>query len=184
MSNDTKDAVEKIVDAKLSDYDTSEKPTPVAKTGGGGDLLSGHMSKLYGRKPAKPKRVQGYRPATSYDDYKKLVPAIETPSVFSKAKVDEVLKQCKELPTPDSPQKNYAGYSRTEWDTLLEVVSRYMLDVVEGAGLHVKGGFSPDGLRADLSLTLQRHFMHHDPYDKRNRWISVDGRIDSDERKP
>jgi hypothetical protein len=31
---------------------------------------------------------------------------------------------------------------------------------------------------------MQEGFMHEDPYDKKRRFISVDGRIDSDERKP
>lgn len=154
------------------------------------DKLSDYVdvSKVREVKPAKTytprKTVTTGRKSTSADDYAKFVPAIKTPSVFSKAKVDEVLMQCRELPTPDKPIKNYAGYSRKEWDTLVDVVARYMADVCEGAGLHYKGMFAAEGLRKALSVAMQENFFHHDPYDKRNRYISVDGRIDSDKRKP
>jgi hypothetical protein len=39
-------------------------------------------------------------------------------------------------------------------------------------------------VRKHVSLMMQEAFMHEDPYDKKRRFISVDGRIDSDERKP
>jgi len=175
MSQQIESAVDKIVRKSLDAYSTEKEGTQVAAT-------TSVPKSTYGRKTAT--KATASRSVTSYEDYAKQVPAIRTPSVFSKAKVDEVLLQCRELPTPDKPQKNYAGYSRKEWDTLVEVVTRYTADVCEGAGLHYKGMFSPDAFKRAMSVALQENFFHHDPYDKRNRYISVDGRIDSDERKP
>ena len=166
----TQEAVDKIVRKKLNEYANVEREevTP---------------AKTY--TPSRPTKVaKTYRRVTTQEEYEKLVPAIKTPSAFSKAKVDEVLVQCRELPTPDKPQKNYAGYSRQEWDTLLEVLSRYTADVCEGAGLQYKSWLSPEAFRKALSLALQENFLHVDPYDNRKRYISVDGRIDSDTRKP
>lgn len=187
MSNNADNAVEKIVSKSMEAYGLrDEKPKPAAT-----DFFDDLEDDEEWTRPA-PRR-QTYKPAykpaqtrrvTSKEDYEKMVPAIKTPSVFSKAKVDELLLQCRELPTPDKPQKNYAGYSRKEWDTLVDVVAKYLLDVVEGAGLECKGIFFKSSLREDLSLTLQKHFNHRDPYDQVRRMISVDGRIDSDERKP
>ena len=125
------------------------------------------------------------RPVMSRQDWLKSHPEAATPSVMSKAKVDKTLLACRELPTPDQPIKNYAGYSREEWDKLVGVMSTYMGDVAEGAGLIYKGGmFGPDDLRKGMSMLLQKCFKHQDPWDQRYRSISVDGRIDSDERKP
>lgn len=173
MTKQTSDVVGAIVREKLSDYvemgeqtrgaEVAKAKTPRAKTKSA---------------PVSPRRV------TSYADYAKRVPAVQTPHVFRQAEVDRVLLDCRELPTPDKPIKDYAGYSRAEWDKLLGVLASYMADVCEGAGLHYKGSFAVGSFRKGLSVLLQQHFMHHDPYDKRNRFISVDGRIDSDERKP
>ena len=168
MTKQANDVVNKIAGSKLADYGI-EREAPTAKTTA--------PRKTYTQKYTP-------KPATSYADYAKRVPAIQTPSAFSKAKVDEVLMRCRELPTPDKPQKNYAGYSRKEWDMLVDVVSGYMLDVVEGAGLISKGSMSGATVRKHVSLMMQEAFMHEDPYDKKRRFISVDGRIDSDERKP
>ena len=142
----------------------------------------------------KPKSVKRHvysapvttrRPVMPRQDWLKSHPEAATPSVMSKAKVDKTLLACQELPTPDQPIKNYAGYSRKEWDKLVGVMTSYMGDVAEGAGLIYKGGmFGPDDLHKGMSMLLQKCFKHCDPYDKRYRSISVDGRIDSDERKP
>jgi len=96
MTKQANDVVNKIAGSKLADYGI-EREAPTAKTTA--------PRKTYTQKYTP-------KPATSYEDYAKRVPAIQTPSVFSKAKVDEVLMRCRELPTPDKPQKNYAGYSR------------------------------------------------------------------------
>ena len=169
-------AVDTIVRTKLSEYNTSEPE--VAATTPAPSKPTHKTRNTYSRNKPATRRV------TSYDEYAKRVPAIQTPSVLSKEKVDAILLQCRELPTPDKPIKNYAGYSREEWDKLLEVLARYMADVCEGAGLQYKGSMSVNWFRKGLSVLLQESFMHADPYDKKRRFISVDGRIDSDERKP
>lgn len=169
MTKPVESVVKKIVSDKLSDYvevreAETAKPTAARKTA------------TY--------KAPAARRVTSYDEYAKRTPAIRTPSVFSKAKVDEKLLRMQELPTPDKPIKNYAGYSREEWDFVLDEASGYLADVLEGAGLVYKGGFSVSHFRKGLSILLQESFKHRDPFDKRNRFISVDGRIDTDERKP
>lgn len=130
--------------------------------------------------PVRPKR-----PVMSRQEWLKLHPEAATPSVSSKAKVDKTLLACQELPTPDQPIKGYAGYSREEWDKLVGVMSSYMADVAEGAGLIYKGQmFCPQEWRDGLSVLMQKCFTHTDPYDHKRRYISVDGRIDTDERQP
>ena len=175
MTDATK-VTDKLVKTKLADYSTEPKPKPVQTP----DLFAS------GRRQPSTRKTKTYspKPVTSAADYARKYPAIQTPSALSKAKVDQLLLDCRELPTPDKPQKNYAGYSRDEWDRLLAVVARYTADVCEGAGLHYKGNMAVEHFRKGLSILLQESFMHHDPYDKRNRFISVDGRIDTDERKP
>lgn len=170
MTKQADEVVKEITRSKLSDYGLEEtREAPTAKT-------------IAPRKTYTPRYTP--KPATSAEDYAKRYPAIQTPSVLSKAKVEQVLLDCRELPTPDKPQKNYAGYSRQEWDKLVEVVTHYTLDVVEGAGLVSKGAMAGAVVRKHVSLMLQEGFMHEDPWDKKRRFISVDGRIDSDERKP
>lgn len=167
-----KTQVDKIIDKTLSSYvELDREEAKPAKT-----YTSSRKTSQW--KPAYQRRV------TSYDDYVERVPAVQTPSVFTKAEVDAVLLQCRELPTPDKPIKNYAGYSREEWDTLLGVLASYMADVCEGAGLVYKGGMAVGHFKNGLSVLLQESFAHRDPFDKRNRYISVDGRIDTDARKP
>jgi len=129
--------------------------------------------------------VKSKRPVMPRQEWLKLHPEAATPSVSSKAKVDKTLLACQELPTPDQPIKGYAGYSREEWDKLVGVMSSYMADVAEGAGLIYKGQmFCPQEWRDGLSVLMQKCFTHTDPYDQKRRYISVDGRIDTDDRKP
>ena len=183
--NDADQAIEKITKGKLSSYGIEEEQTAAKQ-----DLFPSapHSNRDIAPRVHKPRRKTysaPKRPVMSREDWIKMHPEARTPSVMSKGKTDETLLACQELPTPDQPIKGYAGYTREEWDKLLYVVARYMADVVEGAGLIYKGGlFCPDNFRDGLSLLLQQNFSHHDPYDQRPRSISVDGRIDTDERKP
>ena len=173
MNKQASDVVGAIVREKLSDYVEMGEQTR------GAELAKAKAPRAKTKSaPVSPRRV------TSYADYAKRVPAIQTPHVFRQAEVDRVLLDCRELPTPDKPIKNYAGYTRQEWDKLLDVVVRHMADVCEGAGLVYKGSMSVGHFRKGLSVLMQESFVHRDPWDERNRFISVDGRIDSDERKP
>lgn len=179
------DAIDEIVSDSMSNYGIEqEKPKPqiLPSTGFGNSRSTVSPAKtrraVY-HAPAKTKK-----PAKSVLEYRDRWPASATPHVLSKAKADETLLQCRELPTPDKPIRNYAGYSREEWDKLIEVLGSHFADTAEGAGLIYKGGFSARAFRKDLSILLQVHFKHLDPYDSKYRFISVDGRTDSDERKP
>ena len=186
MKNDNPDnAIEKITKKQLSSYGIEEEQTAAKQ-----DLFSSapHSNHDIATRKYKPRRKTKYapmRPVMSREEYLKRYPEAATPSVSSRANVDKLLLACQELPTPDQPIKGYAGYTREDWDKLVSIIARYTADVAEGAGLIYKGGmFCPDNLRKSLSLALQANFSHHDPYDKRPRSISVDGRIDTDERKP
>jgi hypothetical protein len=179
------EAIDEIVGESMSSYGLEkEKPAPenlpIRNTGSS----SPNASSAKTRRAIYHAPRKSAKPVTSQLDWQEKYPASQTPHVFNQAKVDDLLLRCRELPTPDKPIKNYAGYSREEWDKLLGVLSTYLADVAEGAGLLYKGGFSADAFRKDLSILLQVHFKHHDPYDHRNRYISVDGRIDTDERQP
>lgn len=164
------DIVKDIARTKLSEYGAGEVEQATESTTAPAPRVP---------KYAKPARKSPYaRKSTSQEDYAKLVPAIKTPSVLSKAKVDELLVKCRELPTPDSPQKNYAGYTIEEWSTLVDVISRYAADVCEGAGLQYKSFLSPEQFRKAMSAAMLHAFNHVDPYDKRIRFISVDGKLE------
>ena len=183
--NDADQAIEKITKGKPSSYGIEEEQTAAKQ-----DLFPSapHSNHDVATRKYKPRRKTNYapmRPVMSREEYIRLHPEAATPSVSSKARVDKLLLACQELPTPDQPIKGYAGYTREDWDKLVSIIASYTADVAEGAGLIYKGGmFCPDNLRKSLSLALQANFSHHDPYDKRPRSISVDGRIDTDERKP
>ena len=182
------DVIKDIAKKSLASYGI-EKEEQATVSGNTSDLFSAPQSnhEVATRKyrTKKPVYTAPRRPVMSREEYLKRHPEAATPSVASKGKTDELLLACQELPTPDQPIKGYAGYSREEWDKLVTIIARYTADVAEGAGLLYKGGmFCPENLRKALSVALQENFSHVDPYDKRRRAISVDGRIDSDERQP
>lgn len=182
------DVIKDITKKSLASYGIEKDeqvPTPTVSTDLFAAPQSNHAIATRKYKTKKPVYTAPRRPVMSREEYLKRHPEAATPSVASKGKTDELLLACQELPTPDQPIKGYAGYSREEWDKLVTIIARYTADVAEGAGLLYKGGmFCPDNLRKGLSVLLQENFSHIDPYDKRRRSISVDGRIDTDERKP
>jgi hypothetical protein len=109
------------------------------------------------------------RPSTSAKDYATRYPAIQTPSVLSKAKVDEKLKAMQELPWP----KETAVYKRADFERLVSTLADYMLDVTEGAGL-INAGTAGSALRDALASVIPDHFKHRDPFDGEYRVISVE----------
>ena len=109
------------------------------------------------------------RPSTSAADYATRYPAIQTPSVLSKAKVDEKLKAMQELPWP----KETAVYKRADFERLVSTLADYMLDVTEGAGL-INAGTAGSALRDALASVIPDHFKHRDPFDGEYRVISVE----------
>lgn len=155
MTKQAKDVVNTITRSKLSDYGVTEKrEAPTAKT-------------IAPRKTYTQKYTP--KPATSYADYAKRVPAIQTPSALSKAKVDGKLMALRELPWPEDT----ARYSRSDYERLVSVLADYVLDVTEGAGL-INQGTAGTALRDALSALLPDHFKHHDPHDGKYRVISVE----------
>ena len=109
------------------------------------------------------------RSSTSAKDYATLFPAIQTPSVLSKAKVDAKLMALRELPWPEET----ARYSRADFERLVSTLADYMLDVTEGAGL-INAGNAGSALRDALSSVIPDHFKHRDPFDGEYRVISVE----------
>ncbi len=155
MTKQAKDVVNTITRSKLSDYGVTEKrEAPTAKTTA--------PRKTYTQKYTP-------KPATSYADYAKRVPAIQTPSALSKAKVDGKLMALRELPWPEDT----ARYSRSDYERLVSVLADYVLDVTEGAGL-INQGTAGTALRDALSALLPDHFKHLDPHDGKYRVISVE----------
>lgn len=183
------DVIDNITKKSLASYGVKSEEQETAATVST-DLFSATDDYGVSTKPKTKRRIHSrtakqMRPVTPRAEYIKRYPESQTPSVSSKAKVDKTLLACQELPTPDQPIKGYAGYSREEWDKLVGVMSSYMADVAEGAGLIYKGQmFCPQQWRDGLSVLMQKCFTHTDPYDHKRRYISVDGRIDTDDRKP
>jgi len=186
MRNDNPDkTIEKITKKQLSSYGIEEEQTAAKQDLFSSAPQSNHEVATRKYKPRRKTKYAPMRPVMSREEYLRRYPEAATPSVSSRANVDKLLLACQELPTPDQPIKGYAGYTREDWDKLVSIIARYTADVAEGAGLIYKGGmFCPDNLRKSLSLALQANFSHHDPFDQRRRSISVDGRIDTDDRKP
>ena len=184
------DVIDNITKKSLASYGVKSEEQETAATVST-DLFSATDDYGVSTKPKTKRRIHSrtakqMRPVTPRAEYAKRYPESQTPSASSRASVDKVLLDCRELPSPDQPIKGYAGYTQEEWDKLLTVVTRYMADVVEGAGLIYRGPtmFGVDRWRDGLSLLMQECFRHRDPWDDKYRSISVNGRIESDDRKP
>ena len=156
MTKQADNAVSKIVSKKLDDLVEvkREEPNPFKSTA-----------------PRKPTKPIAYAPrrVTSAEDYATMFPAIQTPSVLSKAKVDEKLKALQELPWPHDT----AVYKRKDFERLVSTLADYLLDVTEGAGL-INSGDAGSALRDALAVIVTDNFKHRDPYDGKYRDITVE----------
>ena len=172
---DAKKVTDKLVKTKLADYNTQPAPKPVSKPVAKPVTRSiwddqGDMFASRGRQPStRQTTVNSPKPYTSAKDYKARYPAAQTPSVLSKAKVDQRLKAMQELPWP----RETAVYSRLDFERLVSVLADYMLDVTEGAGL-INSGTAGTALRDALAKIIPDHFKHCDPFDGEYRVISVE----------
>ena len=158
MTKQADNAVSKIVSKKLDDLVEvkREEPNPFKSTA-----------------PRKPTKPIAYAPrrVTSAEDYATMFPAIQTPSVLSKAKVDEKLKALQELPWPHET----AVYKRKDFERLVSTLADYLLDVTEGAGLINARGEAGGLIREELaSIITSGAFKHRDPYDGKYRDITVE----------
>ena len=167
MSNDAKKTVDAIANKKLGDLGlkTVEGTEDLFA-----DPSSSRRTMVLRDKPRKTKvvRKSAPKPITSYEDYAKQFPVIQTPHVLSKEKVDATLLKCRELPWPDG---DFASYEPKDKDVLIATLYRYFNDVVEGAGLYIKGGGERDKLRERLWKIVTDHYFHKDPYDNQYRVI-------------
>ena len=156
MTKQADNVVSEIVSKKLNDLVEVKREEPKP-----------YKSKA----PRKMTKPIAYTPrqATSAKDYATRYPAIQTPSVLSKAKVDEKLKAMQELPWP----KETAVYKRADFERLVSTLADYMLDVTEGAGL-INAGTAGSALRDALASVIPDHFKHRDPFDGEYRVISVE----------
>ena len=156
MTKQADNAVNKIVSKKLNDVVEvkREEPNPFKSTA-----------------PRKTTKPIAYAPrrVTSAQDYATMFPAIQTPSVLSKAKVDEKLKALQELPWPHDT----AVYKRKDFERLVSTLADYLLDVTEGAGL-INSGDAGSALRDALAVIVTDNFKHRDPYDGKYRNITVE----------
>jgi len=156
MTKQADNAVNKIVSKKLTDLVEvkREEPNPFKSTA-----------------PRKTTKPIAYAPrrVTSAQDYATMFPAIQTPSVLSKAKVDEKLKALQELPWPHDT----AVYKRKDFERLVSTLADYLLDVTEGAGL-INSGDAGSALRDALAVIVTDNFKHRDPYDGKYRNITVE----------
>jgi len=177
MSNDAKKAVDAIAKKKLSDIGVETPIEGVEDLFGDPDAHYERGDKWVLRDTPQPKgkirktkvvRKSAPKPVTSYDDYAKQFPAIQTPHVLSREKVDKVLMQCRELPWPDD---EYATYVTKDKNVLIGTLYRYFNDVAEGAGLYIKGGNERDKMMERLWRIVSDHYFHKDPHDQQYRVI-------------
>ena len=159
MSNDAKKTVDAIANKKLGDLGVS-KPLVIED--------NTFTTKAYSPRKTKVVRKSAPKSVTSYEDYAKQWPAIQTPHVLSKEKVDATLLKCRELPWPDG---DFASYEPKDKDVLIATLYRYFNDVVEGAGLYIKGGDERDKMMERLWKIVTDHYFHKDPYDNKYRVI-------------
>lgn len=159
MSNDAKKTVDAIANKKLGDLGVS-KPLVIED--------NTFTTKAYSPRKTKVVRKSAPKPVTSYEDYAKQWPAIQTPHVLSKEKVDATLLKCRELPWPDG---EYASYEPKDKDVLIATLYRYFNDVAEGAGLYIKGGNERDKMMERLWRIVSDHYFHKDPHDQQYRVI-------------
>lgn len=164
MSNDAKKAVDAITSKKLSDLGVEPKTMILEPD----EELVTDTHSITRKTLVTRKKKSAPKPVTSYEDYAKQFPAIQTPHVLSKEKVDATLLKCRELPWPDG---DFASYEPKDKDVLIATLYRYFNDVVEGAGLYIKGGDERDKLRERLWKIVTDHYFHKDPYDNQYRVI-------------
>lgn len=107
--------------------------------------------------PLRPGYGPGMRRMQERREYVARMPAVETPSVFTKAKVDEALRALAGRPGIDGME---AVYRPEDWDVLVSEVTGYLLDVVEGAGLVVKSRFAGGVIRAAVGQALLEQTQH------------------------
>ncbi len=164
MSNDAKKAVDAIAKKKLSDIGVETKTMILEPD----EELVTDTHSITRKTLVTRKKKSAPKPVTSYEDYAKQFPAIQTPHVLSREKVDKVLMQCRELPWPDD---EYATYVTKDKDVLIGTLYRYFNDVAEGAGLYIKGGNERDKMMERLWRIVSDHYFHKDPHDQQYRVI-------------
>lgn len=164
MSNDAKKTVDAIANKKLGDLGLEPKTMILEPD----EELVTEKHSLSRKTLVTRKKKSAPKPVTSYEDYAKLFPEIQTPHVLSKPKVDATLLKCRELPWPDG---EYASYEPKDKDVLIATLYRYFNDVVEGAGLYIKGGNERDKLLERLWKIVTDHYFHKDPHDQKYRVI-------------
>ena len=79
--------------------------------------------------------------------------AVKTPSVFSRAKVDETLRRMRAK--ADCSGVSGARFSEDEWAEVVDTVNRYLLDVVEGCGFIVRSAEHIEEIKRSVDETLR-----------------------------
>lgn len=118
------EVVHQLVSDKLDEYLVTEAPSEAPPAGAAS--------------PEGPSSVDDMWqewPEFSLEEWSE---ALKTPSVFSRAKVDETLLDVRAR--ADVSGETGARFSEEDWAILSDTVRRYLLDVVEGCGLIVRSG--------------------------------------------
>lgn len=160
---DAKNVTDKLVSDALDGYSTSE---PKAKAKAKTNARDAFVELRKKRGGAGTVRPWGSRKETSHPHNRRL-------TVGNSNSLE---------PTMDSPIANYAGFTREQWDAVLGQAFKEVERVCSDHHLDFKGELWREGLRKELSIMMQRSFMHQDAKGRR-RFVSVDGRTDLDKRK-
>ena len=113
-----------------------------------------------------PPMAQAKPPLDRREWAEKMVPAVVTPHVLSKAKADATLVGVRERVRFDV--LGQAHYGQGDWDLMVKEVVGMMLDCAEGAGLVVKDAEVSSRMRVVVSGLLWEHtkFLGDDGYAK------------------
>lgn len=146
------DAVDHIIDKSVDAY--LGKPEPEHEPALEMEIVP--EPELVEEYEAPPEfRSRRRRTRSEKDDYAKRVPAIVTPSVLTKARVDAKLVRLRgEFQLRDGR----AEIDAAAWDMLVETVMGYLLDVCEGSGMILRSGADADRVRAAVEGMMRDSF--------------------------
>ena len=110
------------------------------------------------RTPDNTKRKTPYtpKPLSTPEQYRKVAPESQTPSVYTKFKVDKSLLALQDKVVFEDP--NVGRYSKEDWEKIVFDISRYLADVCEGAGFIYKHSEQMLGLRRMIDRELRTRF--------------------------
>ena len=134
-------ATSKIAQKKLEDLGVIEREQASALGGTNEKTNSTPTPSLfqYTQSRKSTRKRTSTQTSTSREEYRKKFPSVKTPSVFSKPKIDEHLREIAGnysfQPNPKQPIHNFAFADEALITEMVDVLYRYVGDVLEGMDL-------------------------------------------------